>query len=168
MRTHEGSGRSLSSRARCHEVVSSINRHQIGLIDTTGLMVSRYHSLYIGSDTLIPIPTPDGKIPAWIAILNAPLGAEPGSGSRRVKSGSLTLLTLSGSQAHYLYIGSEPVSLNPKENRTPTGSEKPPAAGPPRRHQVHRFKTPFLNPLGQSQLPSMEPRIASPTRCARP
>jgi hypothetical protein len=38
-------------------------------------------------------------------------GDEPGSGSNRVHEPS-RLMNLSGSQAHYLYIGSEPVSLN--------------------------------------------------------
>ena len=49
-----------------------------------------------------------------------PRGAEPGSGSIEDHEPD-RLMILSGSQAHYLYIGSEPVSLTTEG--TPMGKE---------------------------------------------
>gem|GEM_PF-2831028 len=54
-----------------------------------------------------------------------PFGIEPGSGSNEDHEPD-RLMILSGSQAHYLYIGSEPVSLTPEENTEPNGVKKQP------------------------------------------
>jgi hypothetical protein len=104
-------------------MVSSINRYQIGIIDTSGIMVSRYQTLYIGFDTVIPIPNPDGRIPAGFAmqILPPPLEA----GRRTGWQTTLHAAQCPQDQDHQDQNGIiQSCDPEPRGELNPTGAEK--------------------------------------------